>query len=119
NMLPLLERLSQDSFCELVNKREYHRHVPGQLIIREGDPRRSYYVSVEGKVRIYKVGPDEKEITLAHLGEGAFFGEMALLSGAPRTANVVAEEDTEILEVTDVVLRDLAGKYPQVINSLK
>jgi CRP-like cAMP-binding protein len=44
---------------------------------------------------------------------------MALLSGAPRTANVVAEEDTEILEVTDVVLRDLAGHHPQVVNSLK
>ena len=117
--VPLFDDLSQDAFVELVNKLEYHRHVPGQLIIREGDPGRSFYVIVEGKVRIYKVGPDEKEITLAHLGEGAFFGEMALLSGAPRTANVVAEEDTEILEVTDVVLRDLAGKYPQVINSLK
>ena len=117
--VPLFDDLSQDAFVELVNKLEYHRHVAGQLIIREGDPGRSFYVIVEGKVRIYKVGPDEKEITLAHLGEGAFFGEMALLSGAPRTANVVAEEDTEILEVSDVVLRDLAGKYPQVINSLK
>jgi CRP-like cAMP-binding protein len=117
--VPLFDDLSQDAFVELVNKVEYHRHVAGQLIIREGDPGRSFYVIVEGKVRIYKVGPDEREITLAHLGEGAFFGEMALLSGAPRTANVVAEEDTEILEVTDVVLRELAGKYPQVINSLK
>ena len=117
--VPLFDDLSQDAFVELVNKLEYHRHVQGQLIIREGDPGRSFYVIVEGKVRIYKVGPDEKEITLAHLSEGAFFGEMALLSGAPRTANVVAEDDTEILEVTDVVLRDLAGKYPQVISSLK
>lgn len=117
--VPLFDDLSQDAFVELVNKLEYHRHVAGQLIIREGDPGRSFYVIVEGKVRIYKVGPDEKEITLAHLGEGAFFGEMALLSGAPRTANVVAEEDTEILEVSDVVLRELAGKHPQVVNSLK
>jgi CRP-like cAMP-binding protein/tetratricopeptide (TPR) repeat protein len=117
--VPLFDDLSQDAFIELVNKLEYHRHLAGQLIIREGDPGRSFYVIVEGKVRIYKVGPDEKEITLAHLGEGAFFGEMALLSGAPRTANVEAEEDTELLEVTDVVLRDLAGKYPQVISSLK
>ena len=117
--VPLFDDLSQDAFVELVNKLDYHRHVPGQLIIREGDPGRSFYVIVEGKVRIFKVAPDGKEITLAHLGEGAFFGEMALLSGAPRTANVVAEEDTEILEVTDVVLRDLAAKYPQVINSLK
>ena len=117
--VPLFDDLSQDAFVELVNKLDYHRHVPGQLIIREGDPGRSFYVIVEGKVRIFKVGPDGKEITLAHLGEGAFFGEMALLSGAPRTANVIAEEDTEILEVTDVVLRDLAAKYPQVISSLK
>jgi len=56
---------------------------------------------------VYKAGPEGKEITLAHLGEGAFFGEMALLSGAPRTANVVAEEESEILEVTDTLLREL------------
>ncbi|HEX9577399.1 MAG TPA: cyclic nucleotide-binding domain-containing protein [Myxococcales bacterium] len=117
--VPLFDDLSQDAFVELVNRLSYHRHVPGQLIIREGDPGRSFFIIVEGKVRIYKLGPDEKEITLAHLGEGAFFGEMALLSGAPRTANVVAEEDTEILEVTDTVLRDLAAKHPQVVSSLK
>ncbi len=117
--VPLFDDLSQEAFVELVNKLAYHRHVAGQLIIREGDPGRSFYVIVEGKVRIHKTGADGKEITLAHLGEGAFFGEMALLSGAPRTANVVAEEDTEILEVTDVVLRELAGKHPQVISSLK
>jgi CRP-like cAMP-binding protein len=117
--VPLFDDLSQEAFVELVNKLAYHRNVAGQLIIREGDPGRSFYVIVEGKVRVYKTGADGKEITLAHLGEGAFFGEMALLSGAPRTANVVAEEDTEILEVTDVVLRELAGKHPQVVRSLK
>jgi CRP-like cAMP-binding protein len=117
--VPLFDDLSQEAFVELVNKLDYHRQVPGQLIIREGDPGRSFYVIVEGKVRIYKTGEDGKEITLAHLGEGAFFGEMALLSGAPRAANVVAEEDTELLEVTDVALRELASKHPPVINSLK
>ncbi|HEY5676043.1 MAG TPA: cyclic nucleotide-binding domain-containing protein, partial [Myxococcales bacterium] len=117
--VPLFDDLSQDAFVELVNKVGYHRHAAGQRIIREGDPGRSFYIIVEGKVRVFKSTKDGKELTLAHLGEGAFFGEMALLSGAPRTANVVAEEDTEILEVTDVVLRQLATKYPQVISSLK
>ena len=117
--VPLFDDLSQDAFVELVNKLSYHRHVPGQLIIKEGDPGRSFFVIVEGKVRIFKSLEDGKELTLAHLGEGAFFGEMALLSGAPRTANVVAEEDTEILEVTDVVLRELAQNHPQVVHSLK
>lgn len=117
--VPLFDDLSQAAFVELVNRLGYQRHMPGELIIREGDPGSSFFIIVEGKVRIFKLGADEREITLAHLGEGAFFGEMALLSGAPRTANVVAEEETEILEVTDVVLRELAEKHPQVIRSLK
>src|SRR4029077_16601172 len=104
--VPLFDDLSQDAFVALVNRVGYHRHAAGQVIIREGDPGRSFFIIVEGKVRIYKSGADGNEITLAHLGEGAFFGEMALLSGAPRTAHVIAEEDTEILEVTDSVLRE-------------
>ena len=44
---------------------------------------------------------------------------MALLSGAPRTANVAAEEETELLEVTDTVLRELVESYPAVATSLK
>ena len=117
--VPLFDDLKQDAFVELVNKLTYRRHVAGQLIIKEGDPGRSFFVIVEGKVRIYKQQPDGQELTLAHLGEGAFFGEMALLSGAPRTANVVAEEETELLEVTDVVLRELAQNHPAVVTSLK
>jgi len=117
--VPLFDDLPQDAFVALVNRLSYHRHVPGQIIIREGDPGRSFFIIVEGRVRVCKSAPDGKELTLAHLGEGAFFGEMALLSGAPRTANVISEEDTEVLEVTDNMLRELAGKYPQVISSLK
>jgi CRP-like cAMP-binding protein len=117
--VPLFDDLPQDAFVALVNRLSYHRHVPGQIIIREGDPGRSFFIIVEGRVRVCKSAPDGKEITLAHLGEGAFFGEMALLSGAPRTANVISEEDTELLEVTDNMLRELARKYPQVISSLK
>ena len=117
--VPLFDDLPQDAFVALVNRLGYHRHLPGQLIIREGDPGRSFFIIVEGRVRVYKASPGGKEITLAHLGEGAFFGEMALLSGAPRTANVVAEEESEILEVTDTLLRELAARYPTVINSLR
>jgi CRP-like cAMP-binding protein len=117
--VPLFDDLPQDAFVALVNRLAYQRYDAGQLIIREGDPGRSFFIIVEGKVRIYKLGTDEKEVTLAHLGEGAFFGEMAMLSGAPRTANVIAEEGTEVLEVTDTVLRELATKYPQVVSSLK
>src|SRR5207245_4506571 len=117
--VPPFDDLSQDAFVELVNKLSYRRYAAGLQILAEGDPGRSFFVIVEGKVRIWKKLADGQELQLATLGEGAFFGEMALLSGAPRTANVSAEEDTELLEVTDTLLRDLTRKHPQGGHSLK
>jgi CRP-like cAMP-binding protein/tetratricopeptide (TPR) repeat protein len=117
--VPLFDDLPQAAFVDLVNRLTYLQFRPPELIIREGDPGRSFFVIVEGKVRIFKEQKGSSEITLAYLSEGAFFGEMALLSGAPRTANVAAEEDTGLLEVTDAVLREVVEKYPQVAKSLK
>jgi CRP-like cAMP-binding protein/tetratricopeptide (TPR) repeat protein len=117
--VPLFDDLPRDAFIELVNRLSYRRYRGGAQILKEGEPGRSFFVIVEGKVRIWKNLPDGQELELATLEEGAFFGEMALLSGAPRTANVSAEDDTELLEVSDAVLRHLAKNHPQVVKSLK
>jgi CRP-like cAMP-binding protein len=117
--VPLFDDLSQPAFVALVNQLSYRRFAAGQEILREGEPGRSFFVIVEGRVRIWKQLEDGKDILLAHLDEGAFFGEMALLSGAPRTANVSAEKDTELLELSDVVLQKLAREHPGVVASLK
>src|SRR4029077_14698831 len=50
--VPLFDDLSQDAFVALVNRVGYHRHAAGQVIIREGDPGRSFFIIVEGKVRV-------------------------------------------------------------------
>ncbi|MBS2024523.1 MAG: cyclic nucleotide-binding domain-containing protein [Deltaproteobacteria bacterium] len=117
--VPLFDDLSQEAFVELVNQVNYRRFTAGEVVITEGEPGRSFFVIVEGKVRVYKKLADGQELQLAELGEGAFFGEMALLSGANRTAHVAALDDTELLEVTDTVLRDIVAKYPAVASSLK
>src|SRR6185436_19204752 len=52
--------------------------------------------------------------------EGAFFGEVALLSGAPRTASVVSDaEETQLLEICATALAQLSHRYPQVAAALK
>jgi len=117
--VPLFDDLPRDAFVELVNRLSYRRYGKGEQILKEGDPGRSFFVIVEGKVRIWKRLPAGEELQLATLEDGAFFGEMALLSGAPRTANVSAEDDTELLEVSDAVLRHLAKNHPLVVKSLK
>src|SRR2546423_15383025 len=72
-----------------------------------------------GRVRFWKQLETGKVALRARLDGGAFFGERALLRGAPGTANVSAEKDTELLELSDVVLQKLAREHPGVVSSLK
>jgi len=70
----------------------------GDAIFREGDAGDTMFVIRKGKVRITKhVRGGEK--TFAILGPGEFFGEMAILNGAPRSATATAAEDVTLLEV--------------------
>ena len=72
----------------------------GELIFKAGENGDTLAVIASGSVRIEKPRADGTVIPLARLHEGEFFGEMALLGDGLRTANVVAESELEILEVS-------------------
>jgi CRP-like cAMP-binding protein len=69
------------------------------------------YFILRGSVGVGYFRDDEYEI-VNYLREGYFFGEIAALTGAHRTANVITEEDSEFLIIPAKVLRELSGKYP-------
>ena len=69
----------------------------GHTIFRRGDPGDALYLVVAGKLNVHA---SESEAPLASLGEGHSFGEMALLTGEPRTATVRAECPSELLRIT-------------------
>lgn len=80
--------------------REYVREVsypPGSTIIHRGDEGRRFFVVVSGDVEIL-LGDDNPRLCLAHLGVGSSFGEMSLLTGAPVSADVVAQSEAMLLE---------------------
>lgn len=82
------------------------RHFrPGDVIFHQGDPGETLHVIDRGRVKITLVSPNGDEVILAIQGTGAFFGELALLDGGPRSATAEAIERTETLEVT----RDALG----------
>ncbi len=84
----LLRRLLVD----LIEK----RYSAGDVIFREGDAAKAIYVVLEGSVRITKLSGDAEK-TLAVLGPGLNFGELALISGSTRYATTIAEEETVLL----------------------
>jgi small-conductance mechanosensitive channel len=95
------------------------RHVfaPGEMVIRAGEPGSSMFVVHNGRVRV-QVNDNGRARTVATLNEGDFFGEMALFTGEPRTANVVALEETEVLEIGHAAMKRVFDTNPDLVESL-
>ena len=75
----------------------WDRRAAGEVIFRQGDPGTSMVVILSGSVRVVTSSAEGKRLALAILGEGQVVGEMALLEGGIRSADVITEEPTELL----------------------
>jgi len=114
---PIFSDLSPGAFLELARRLSLRRVARGDVVVRQGELGKSLFVVAAGKVRVEREGKDGT-VVLAHLGEGEFFGEMAVLSGSPRVASVVAEEKGELLEIGVDLLLELSRAHPHVAASL-
>jgi CRP/FNR family cyclic AMP-dependent transcriptional regulator len=95
--IPLFADMPREQLQSLMgalNRRFYRK---GQTILHQGDLGDSLFVIVSGKVRIYTLSPEGHELSIWIYDEGDFFGEMALLTGEPRSACAEAMQPTEVL----------------------
>jgi CRP/FNR family transcriptional regulator, cyclic AMP receptor protein len=95
--VPFFSILSEDQAEELAARLIPRRFSPGQIIFHLGDPGGLLYIITSGKVKIAHTTPDGQEALLAILGNGDFFGELALLDEAPRSATAESLAVTETL----------------------
>ncbi len=94
--IPLLVELSDEELTRLSNVLKERRTPKGSYIVYVEDPGPSMMFIAEGKVKINLISNDGKEVVLATLEEGDFFGEIAVLTGEDRSANVVALSDCRL-----------------------
>ncbi len=78
----------------------------GTTVFRQGEPGGSIYVIRSGKVRVLKESHGRRRI-VSTLGPGDFFGEMAAVTGRPRSATVEVIEDAELLKVPAAKLQEM------------
>jgi small-conductance mechanosensitive channel/CRP-like cAMP-binding protein len=109
--------LSVDETGMLAQAAVSHVFAPGEIVIRAGDPGSSMFVVHHGRVHV-QVNENGRPRTVATLNEGDFFGEMALFTGEPRTANVVALEETEVLEIGYAAMKRVFDNNPDLVESL-
>jgi len=90
-------------------------YADGETIVGQGQPGESMFVVCSGEVGIHVDGQQEP---IAVTKEGGYFGEMSVLTGAPRTASVRARGDVVLLEIGADAFRQLADVSPQAVEQI-
>jgi CRP-like cAMP-binding protein/rhodanese-related sulfurtransferase len=89
--------------------------VPAHTIVfRQGDPGDSFYIINSGAVRVFRKGREGVEIELARLGQGDSFGEIALLTGEPRSGYVEALEKTHLTVISKDQFDQILKNHPDI-----
>ena len=88
--------------------------APDQVIVMEGEPGSSMFLIVAGDVHVQTTNPTGGQLQLAILGPGEFFGEVALLTGRPRTATVIAHNNVTAVEIPRQKVQSILTSFPEV-----
>ncbi|MBI5191565.1 MAG: cyclic nucleotide-binding domain-containing protein [Nitrospirae bacterium] len=116
--IALFSDFTQDELWDLFGKMKRLSFKKDEKIVHEGDSGRSLFIIKAGSVRVVtKTG--SADLFLATLGEREFFGEVSFLTGKPRTADVIANGPTEIMEFKREDLDEQIKKHPNLEKVLK
>ncbi len=108
--VPFFRSLGRDSIDFITERLKFKQFKGKSTICKVGDPGDKMWIILSGKVAVTASNGE----TLAEIGSGNYFGEMALLTGEPRSATVIAADDTEtfVLEKNDFDV--ILEKYPSI-----
>lgn len=111
---PAFAGLNRDALDAIASKALYIWVPAGQAVVREGESGYDFYVILSGEASVTSRGS-----TVAELGPGAVFGEMALIEGGRRTADVVARSALSLLTMSSWNYRSVTERYPAIAERLE
>ena len=111
---PLFIGFSPDELVAILQGLNLHTYEPGDIIISQGDPGNSLFILTTGTVKAFINNKFVKD-----LDEGSFFGEVAILTGQPRTATITAKTQCELLELDRGTLDAISISHPHVQQVLQ
>lgn len=86
----------------------------GKIIIHQDERGSMFFVMEKGLAKVTMTGKEGKEITLSYIKPGEFFGEMSLLDGKPRSATVIATEDSRVMTLTREEFLNSIRQNPEI-----
>ncbi len=110
--------LNEDELGHIADKMVAKHFENGNYIFLEDSEGEQCFFVLEGSVKVTRLSKDGREVILAMLNEGEFFGEMSLLDGESRSANVIALEKTKVLTLDRNDFITVVNDYPQIAVQL-
>ena len=110
--VPLFHDVGAAVIADVAQRLRPREVAPGTVVVRRGDSGDCMYFIVQGEVEVRL--PDARP----RLGDGTFFGELALITGAPRNATAIATRPTQLLCLDIADFRDLAARHPVLTEAI-
>jgi CRP-like cAMP-binding protein len=109
----IFSHLDETNLVQLYQRMSVRHWHGGAIIMGQNEPGDALYILVHGTAKAVLFGENGREMTLSMLGPGDFFGEMALLDGKPRSANVIAEKDSVMLVLDRITFMNHLRDHPE------
>ena len=116
--VPIFTDLDQTTLDKIAGLGRFKKFEKDGVILLENETGSALFVIVTGKVKVSRTSDDGREVILSILNDSDFFGEMAILDGQNRSANVTALEDSELFIIQRSDFLDLLYNHPEVSISL-
>jgi CRP/FNR family transcriptional regulator/CRP/FNR family cyclic AMP-dependent transcriptional regulator len=116
--VPIFSEFSEGDIDKLAGLLARKRYPKDGVVFFENEAGDTLFMIAEGRIKVTILGDDGREIILSVLGQGEFFGEMALLDNEPRSATTIAAEDSELLSLSRADFEGVLSHNPGIMGGL-
>ena len=110
----LFSGLTDEELAPLVQRCRRRTFPPNTALIHQGDPGETLYLLLAGRVAVQRVAPSGEAVHVADCGPDEYFGELSLLDGKPRSADVVTTETADVLMLDRAAFQECLAGSPRM-----
>lgn len=115
----LFSQMNDKELNALAERLRFSPFAKGNIIAKQGDERSHWlYIIINGEAEVYLETPNAGRRVMSTLGKGSFFGEMGLMTGAPRSASVIAKTDVECYRLDKEVFEEIMHARPSIAEEI-
>lgn len=114
----LFSSFTEEELLAIAQRLKYALFARGDIITRQGAVAHWLYMLIEGEAEVFLEAPDQPRRKLSTLHPGNFFGEMGLMTGAPRAATVIATKDTQCYQLDKAAFEDILRNRPALAEEI-